>query len=147
MSHARIYLLIAIGALCVAGGIAVGAMLLHEAAHPLATRDPWMVWLVYDLPYLLLMGAGALSFSRTWLLVLIFIITGLSVLIITAACYQEMEISLFILNARAAGQRGMSCGPPMSVFVLPVAYLMSFIAVAVSLGLLPFQASRPRRYN
>jgi hypothetical protein len=68
------------------------------------------------------------------LLILLAIVTGLIGIMITGACWQQMELSLSILDARAAGRHTMVCGPPMSVLVLPVAYLMSSLAVVVGLG-------------
>jgi hypothetical protein len=134
MNTARIYLLIAILMLCATGGMAGGAMLLRVSTHPLATDDMWSTFVIFDLPYFLLALAGLLSYPRAWLLISLVIVSALVGFMITAACYQHMELGLFVLDAKAAGRHGMACGPPMSVFVLPVAYLMSLVAMVAGLG-------------
>src|SRR4051794_26760094 len=108
MSTTRFQLLLAIQAFCVVGAIVVGVMILKVNAHPLSTGEIWTPWLLYVLPYFLLSGAGALSIQRSGMLMMISVLTALNALILSAACYQNMEISLSLLDAQAAGRRGMS---------------------------------------
>ena len=141
MSRTRICLLVAILANCFIGGIVAGAMLLRVAAHPLATDGTFSVWLFFYGPYALLGSAALLSYSRAWLLVLILFVTALIFLMISAACLAHTELSLSLLNAQAAGRRGMACGPPVALFVLPVVYAISLSTLVVSLGFFSFQMS------
>lgn len=139
MTFVRFSLLGAIWALCAAGCVAAGAILFPEAAHPLTTRDPWVVWFNCVPPYFLLAGAGWLSYTRVMWQKSLLIITVLVMFIISTACYLDTQMYLSLLNAQAAGQHSMYCGPPFLVMAMPLAYGMSIIALSLVLRL-PFQA-------
>lgn len=142
MTPIRIILLVLIGVLSAAGTIAAIGIHLEAAAHPLSTHDPWIASVVYCLPYLFLCAAGSLTYHRTWFLVWICVATGLTVLMTTAACYGDFQTSNFMLEARAAGRRGMVCGPPASFFVLPITYGISSILMMIGLVFLPSHIGR-----
>jgi hypothetical protein len=137
MRAAKSYLLVTIWVFCAIGAIAVGAMLWKATSHPLAEGDPWAIGLIYCVPYIVLTCSGLFAFQRFWLLILNACVTGFTFLTITAACYQSMETSLFLLNARAAGQHAMNCGPPLSFFVMPLTYGMAFVVTLITIILGP----------
>jgi len=144
MSPRKTTVLIVTCALSATGAIAAGAIVLYEAAHPFATRDPWKAWIVYCLPYLLFAASAWPWRRRVWTtLVALSIATGLIAIVTTAACYQDMDTVLFISESRAAGRHGMSCGPLLSFFVLPLSYGISLAAFAEGLGLLPMRRAEP----
>jgi len=126
-------LVVAAWLLCSFGVAGAAVMVLNKAAHPLAEQDAWEEWLVYLLPYVLLAASAWLARRRGGILVTLVIVTAVSAVMLTWACYQAMELSLFMLDSRSAGRRGLVCGPPMAVFVVPLVYLMALGAVAMGL--------------
>ena len=127
MSTNKIILLFAIWVICAAGGSSTAAMVMHEAAHPLSRIDPSKVWFVVNTPLIIvaLAGVGSLPRVRAMLLV-----TGSAFLIValtTLARYQDMQANLSLLDARAAGQHGMDCGPPIAVLKWLVTYSIAFV--------------------
>ena len=140
MNIAKVCLLIANWALCAAGGIAVVVMLSHVAEHPLAKDDPWVMGVLFNLPYLILACVSLLSYSRTWMLVSLLFFAGLVAFFVTVACAVRTEQSLALLNAQAAGRHMMICGPPIDLFFLMIAYLISAMAFATALMLFTLQA-------
>jgi hypothetical protein len=124
-------------AVCAGSLLAIANLGMRVAAHPLNTSGAWVTFcLLFGFPFLVISASAWPARRGGILLTLQLFLAVLASFIAVRSASAEMDLTLFFLDARAAGQKGMACGPPPLLIYIPVGCVISLVAAilgAVSL--------------
>src|SRR5687767_2900635 len=113
-------------AFCAASLLAVAVMAVRVGTHPLAESGHG--YFFFGLPHLVIAASAWPARRGGVSLLLLAVLAGVAGVIGVASAFGEMDLTLFVLNARAAGRKAMSCGPPPILFYIPVGFVMTLLA-------------------
>jgi hypothetical protein len=136
-------LLILIWLICAAGTLAVGGMVANFAMHPLAPNEAWQQWPQFSLPCFTLALAAWIAAASEGLLAFVLSATIPACWLVSYACYSSTREAMAFLEAEAAGERLMNCGPPFGFILWAVAHLLSTVVLVWCLS--QWWQSRSRR--
>ncbi len=121
-------------ALCAGSVLAVVLMGARVGAHPLDDSRSWVMYgQLFGFPFFIISACAWPVRRGGAVMTLLGILAVIASFAAVCLAYGEMNLDLYVLDARAAGNKTASCGPPPVVLFLPVGFAISVVAAVLGL--------------